>query len=37
MLQALTRFREEVEQGTFPGPEHSFTMKEEELEKVGKG
>jgi 3-methyl-2-oxobutanoate hydroxymethyltransferase len=37
MLQALTRFREEVEQGAFPGPEHSFTMKEEELEKVGKG
>jgi 3-methyl-2-oxobutanoate hydroxymethyltransferase len=37
MLKALTRFREEVEQGLFPGPEHGFTMKEEELEKIAKG
>ena len=35
MLKALTQYREEVEQGLFPGPEHGFTMKEEELAKVG--
>jgi 3-methyl-2-oxobutanoate hydroxymethyltransferase len=37
MLKALTQYREEVEQGLFPGPEHGFSIKEEELEKVGKG
>ncbi|THB64572.1 MAG: 3-methyl-2-oxobutanoate hydroxymethyltransferase [Desulfovibrio sp.] len=31
---ALTRFREEVEQGSFPGPEHSFSMDEDELKKL---
>jgi 3-methyl-2-oxobutanoate hydroxymethyltransferase len=31
---ALTQYREEVEQGTFPGPEHSFAMKAEEAEKI---
>ena len=31
---ALTQYREEVEQGTFPGPEHSFAMKAEEAEKM---
>jgi 3-methyl-2-oxobutanoate hydroxymethyltransferase len=36
MLQALIRYREEVEQGIFPGPEHAFGIKEEELAKVGK-
>ena len=35
MLKALTQYREEVEQGLFPGPEHGFAMKEEELAKVG--
>jgi 3-methyl-2-oxobutanoate hydroxymethyltransferase len=32
--EALVQFREEVEAGTFPGPEHSFAMKEEEAEKI---
>ncbi|MFC1532152.1 3-methyl-2-oxobutanoate hydroxymethyltransferase [Thermodesulfobacteriota bacterium] len=31
---ALTQFKSEVENGTFPGPEHSFTMKKEEAEKI---
>jgi 3-methyl-2-oxobutanoate hydroxymethyltransferase len=32
--EALVRYREEVENGEFPGPEHSFGMPEEELKKV---
>lgn len=32
--QALARYREEVEKGVFPGPEHSFTMSEEEMRKL---
>jgi len=32
--EALTRFREEVEKGVFPGPEHSFGMPEEEANKM---
>ncbi len=32
--EALTRFREEVEEGTFPGPEHTFAMKQEEAKKL---
>ncbi len=31
---ALTQFKVEVERGTFPGPEHSFTMKAEEAKKI---
>ncbi len=31
---ALVRFRTEVEDGSFPGPEHSFAMKPEEAEKI---
>ena len=31
---ALTAYREEVENGTFPGPEHTFCMKEEERKKL---
>jgi 3-methyl-2-oxobutanoate hydroxymethyltransferase len=33
-VQALQEYREEVEQGTFPGPEHGFSMREEELKKL---
>lgn len=29
---ALTRYREEVEQNQFPGPEHTFTIKDEEFD-----
>ncbi|MFZ7113174.1 MAG: 3-methyl-2-oxobutanoate hydroxymethyltransferase [Desulfatiglandales bacterium] len=32
---ALVQFKTEVENGTFPGPEHTFTMKPEEAEKLG--
>ena len=31
---ALIQFKTEVESGSFPGPEHTFAMKEEEAEKV---
>ncbi|MBU1902741.1 MAG: 3-methyl-2-oxobutanoate hydroxymethyltransferase [Proteobacteria bacterium] len=31
---ALIQYREEVEKGIFPGPEHSFSMKQEEAEKI---
>jgi 3-methyl-2-oxobutanoate hydroxymethyltransferase len=35
MIQdALIKFKSEVEEGIFPGPEHSFSMKQEEAEKV---
>jgi 3-methyl-2-oxobutanoate hydroxymethyltransferase len=34
MLKALTRYREEVEQGIFPGPEHGFGMQDEEWDKL---
>ena len=32
--EALIQFKEEVETGTFPGPEHSFAMEEEEARKI---
>jgi len=32
--EALIQFKAEVENGTFPGPEHSFTMSKEEAEKI---
>jgi 3-methyl-2-oxobutanoate hydroxymethyltransferase len=32
--EALTQYRTEVENGSFPGPEHSFTMKKEEADKI---
>ena len=31
---ALTEYREEVENGQFPGPEHSYEIAEEELDKL---
>lgn len=36
IIQALTKYREEVEQGVFPGPEHGFVIKEEEVKKLEK-
>lgn len=33
--EALIQFKQEVEKGDFPGPEHSFSMKAEEAEKIG--
>ncbi len=32
--EALARYKDEVEKGVFPGPEHSFTMSEEEMRKL---
>jgi len=32
--KAITRYREEVESGAFPGPEHAFTIKEEEMDRL---
>lgn len=34
IVSALTQFRTEVEQGQFPGPEHSYEIKEEEMGKL---
>ncbi|MFO7783721.1 MAG: 3-methyl-2-oxobutanoate hydroxymethyltransferase [Thermodesulfobacteriota bacterium] len=34
VLEALTRFKTEVQQGEFPGPEHTFAMKAEEADKM---
>jgi 3-methyl-2-oxobutanoate hydroxymethyltransferase len=34
VLKALQQYREEVEQGIFPGPEHSFHIKDEVLKEV---
>ena len=32
--EALIQFKTDVEEGTFPGPEHTFSMKQEEAEKI---
>ncbi len=32
--EALIQYKTEVEEGTFPGPEHTFSMKAEEAEKI---
>ena len=37
ILQALQQYKEEVEQGIFPGPEHTFHIKDEVLKEVLKG
>ena len=34
IVTALTQFRTEVEQGKFPGPEHCYTIEDEELGKL---
>ena len=34
IVKALTQFREEVEQGTFPTLDHSYTINDDELEKL---
>jgi 3-methyl-2-oxobutanoate hydroxymethyltransferase len=34
LLQAFGQFREEVRTGTFPGPEHSFSLEAGEAEKL---
>jgi len=37
ILQALQQYKEEVEEGIFPGPEHTFHIKDEVLKEVLKG
>ena len=32
--EALVQFKDEVEDGSFPGPEHTFAMKKEEAKKI---
>jgi 3-methyl-2-oxobutanoate hydroxymethyltransferase len=32
--EAILKYKQEVEEGIFPGPEHSFVMKKEEAEKL---
>lgn len=34
ILQAVQEYKKDVENGVFPGPEHSFSIKEEELKKI---
>jgi 3-methyl-2-oxobutanoate hydroxymethyltransferase len=34
IVSALTQFRTEVEQGQFPGPEHTYQIEEKELDKL---
>ncbi|MBM3248372.1 MAG: 3-methyl-2-oxobutanoate hydroxymethyltransferase [Candidatus Omnitrophica bacterium] len=34
ILEAFKKYKEEVLNGEFPGPEHSFTIKKEELDKI---
>ena len=34
IVRALAQFREEVESGVFPTPEHSYTIDDQELEKL---
>jgi len=34
VLEAVRQYKEEVETGKFPGPEHTFGIKEEELKKI---
>lgn len=37
ILNAFKKYKEEVESGEFPGPEHTFAINEAELEKLKKG
>ena len=32
--EALMQYKKEVEEGSFPGPEHTFAMKPEEAKKI---
>jgi 3-methyl-2-oxobutanoate hydroxymethyltransferase len=36
ILQALEKYKEEVEQGIYPGPEHSYHMQDEVLKQITK-
>ena len=34
ILEALVQYKKDVVEGSFPGPEHTFGIKNEELEKL---
>ncbi|MEN6347901.1 MAG: 3-methyl-2-oxobutanoate hydroxymethyltransferase [Syntrophomonas sp.] len=34
IMEAMKGYKQEVEEGTFPGPEHGYTMKDEVLERL---
>ncbi len=34
IFQAIEEYKKEVQEGKFPGPEHSFRIKEEEIKKI---
>lgn len=34
MLEAFKKYKDDVESGKFPAPEHTFTIKDEELKKI---
>jgi len=36
IVDALQEYKNEVEAGTFPEDQHSFTMRPEEMEKLGR-
>jgi 3-methyl-2-oxobutanoate hydroxymethyltransferase len=36
IIEALVKYKEEVEQGIFPGPEHGFMIDEQEVKKLEK-
>ena len=36
VMEALVKYKEEVQQGIFPGPEHGFLLSEQEAKKLGK-
>jgi 3-methyl-2-oxobutanoate hydroxymethyltransferase len=36
ILEAVKKYKDEVEAGKFPAAEHTFSIREEELKKVGK-
>ncbi len=36
IIEALGKYKEEVEQGIFPGPEHGFIIDEKEVKKLDK-
>ena len=34
IIEALVKYKDEVEQGIFPGPEHGFIIDEKEVKKI---
>jgi 3-methyl-2-oxobutanoate hydroxymethyltransferase len=36
ILEAMNAYKQDVQEGAFPGPEHSFKMPEEALEELKK-